>query len=316
MRTLLRFSVVGFAALALVAISGCDEYLGNINEGLNVHNLSGKILIPKTAAPTIDDIGVVYVGVWSGVDLQQGYLSPVTSPSTTPGVPGDSFPYGGTAVGDFFTRDARYVCQNVTDRDVKDAGSNWELDFEILQFPFYPGSAVWAFADQSSVTCNAGGGFYDPKAIYVAPSDVVEFDPPVYPNSFGGSLQRTIWDRSDWKISLASTDLSVFLPAPGSELADLNFVDATQHLYLVTTLDGPDKIGVRDFYRVGRPPAIEGFWEPQIQDPNTNIYYGTQYQDVLNHPTSYMVSGDLIPSTPTTIDNLSPVELTLDSVVP
>ncbi|HVO31028.1 MAG TPA: hypothetical protein VMV18_09840, partial [bacterium] len=211
MRNPTRFTLLSLGLVAVLGAASCDEYLGNVNEGLNIHDLGGKVLIPKTLVGTSSKIGVVYVGIYSAVDTQYGFLGPVTAPDPSGGV-GDAFPYGGTSVGDFYTRDAREVCQVVSDRNVKDAGANWELDFAVLQFPFYKGSIVWAFADQDNSTCNANGGFYDPIAIYIDPISV------------------TAGTNGHYTINIQPTDLTLFIPGLGSSIKS-NVIDAQQRLY-------------------------------------------------------------------------------------
>lgn len=294
---ILRHLIVAASALALLgAASGCNEYLGNINEGVNVNNMAGKVVIPKAVLGS-NALGVVYVGVFSGVDMSRGYLSPLTAPAQVGD--GNTFPYGGTSVGDYYTRDARYVCQVITDRNVKDAGTNLEVDFQILQFPFYPGSAVWAFADNDNSTCDNNSGYYDATAIFVTPTDV-------QPNATG------------WTVTFDTTDLALFSGINGS--GSKQFLDPAGRLYKVSTVNATAlTANVTDVFNYGVAPSVTGPYPSQLIKPEANMYYGTQSQVVLNFPTSpsygFVSTGDLVPTTPTIINDLSSVTLTLDSKV-
>lgn len=149
-------------AIAALAYSAC----GKLDEGVNAHNLTGTVVVPKSVVGT-NELGMIVVGVYSGLDLRVGYPSPVAAPAGS-AAGADTFPYGGTSIGTFANRDYRYVCQNVSARDVRDAGTNYELDFEILQFPFYEGAVVWAFLDQFPYgSCNPARGYSDYKQILI-----------------------------------------------------------------------------------------------------------------------------------------------------
>lgn len=104
-----------FAAPALLVLQGCDY-----DEGLVIENMTGTIVVPRAAAtrdvegadgviaPLTDTrfIGPVYLGFYAsvveGVEL---YPHPEVGPQYQQGKPGDTYPYGGTTVGDF-----RYAC--------------------------------------------------------------------------------------------------------------------------------------------------------------------------------------------------------------
>ncbi len=293
MRTLLRTAVLAVAAATVFAAASCDEYLGNTNEGLNIHNMRGKILIPKAVLGS-NALGVVYVGVFSGVDNRLGYLSPSAAPAQVGG--GDTFPYGGTSIGDFYTRDARVVCAQVSDRNVIDNGTELELDFSILQFPFYPGSAVWAFADTGNDTCNSGGGFYDAFAIPVQLTDVT-----------------AAANGTDFVVTVEATDLSAFT---GAGVGVVQLRDPFNRLYKAKSVNTTaHTVTVTDFYNYGTGPKAAGPYEAQLLKPNTRLNYGTEYQNVLNFPATYINPGDLVPSTPTTITDTKPVTITLDAKV-
>lgn len=101
-------------ALAGAALSGCY-----FDEGLDIENLVGTVVVPEEAATrtitvdgeeqTITDvrlIGPVILGLFPGVS--EGifqYPHPAVGPSFQQGIAGDTYPYGGTTVGDI-----RFAC--------------------------------------------------------------------------------------------------------------------------------------------------------------------------------------------------------------
>lgn len=117
--------------VALVGAAGCYD------EGLEIHDLVGQVVLPKEAATfeftraVLDDngdpvtdpgtgeprfeteevtdvrlIGPVYVGLFASVrDDLYSYPYPETGPVTGSEAIGDTYPYGGTTIGDF-----RYAC--------------------------------------------------------------------------------------------------------------------------------------------------------------------------------------------------------------
>src|SRR5687768_2757603 len=129
--------------LPLVITAAAYSACGKLDEGVNAHDLTGTVVVPKSVVGT-NELGMIVVGIYSGLDTRVGYPSPIAAPAQS-AAGADTFPYGGTSIGTFANRDYRYICQRVSAREVRDAGANYELDFQILQFPFYEGAVVWAF---------------------------------------------------------------------------------------------------------------------------------------------------------------------------
>ena len=102
------------APLATALLVGCYY-----DEGLEIDNLHGTVVLPETAAQrtiVVDGtdelvtdvrlIGPVILGLYPAVGNDQfGYSHPVTGPAFNSGTTGDTFPYGGTTVGD-----VRFAC--------------------------------------------------------------------------------------------------------------------------------------------------------------------------------------------------------------
>ncbi len=118
--------------LSLLAMTSACRY----DEGLIIENLKGTVKIPVAAGTAtlaradgetvelVDAklIGPVYLGLYSGVDpanVQQRYPYPKRGPQFEGGQPGDTYPYGGTTVGDFrFPCFETLVCRVVSGRYV------------------------------------------------------------------------------------------------------------------------------------------------------------------------------------------------------
>jgi len=101
------------ACLALPALfaGGCQ-----FDEGLDIQTMTGKVVLPRAAATrtfTLEDgteqeltdvklIGPVYLGLFSGVENGiERYPHPAVGPAYQSGLIGDTYPYGGTTIGDF-----------------------------------------------------------------------------------------------------------------------------------------------------------------------------------------------------------------------
>ncbi|MBW1881605.1 MAG: hypothetical protein JRJ84_24875, partial [Deltaproteobacteria bacterium] len=94
------------------AIAGCTY-----NEGLEIHNIQGRVVLPEEVGSRVTDsgneiiddarlIGPVYLGLYPSVrsGLRE-YPHPEVGPVFQQGTPGDTYPYGGTSIGDI-----RYAC--------------------------------------------------------------------------------------------------------------------------------------------------------------------------------------------------------------
>lgn len=294
------------AVLLTLPLVGCA-----FDEGINVHDMSGTVLVPKSAAATADDVGMIYVGLYSGVDNHLGYPSPIAAPAaSTAGA--DTFPYGGTSIGSFYTRDARTVCQKIESRAVRDDGANWALDFELLQFPFYEGTSLWAWMDTFVVStsgtvvnkyesCDPNNGYFSYYQIEVEPTGVDQ-------------------DGTEWRVNLVDSELP---EVPGGS-GNRRYQDAAGQLWQVTDIDlVNDAVNVFDIYSWGGKPVSSGPSQPIVISEAEVMYFGSQFQDVLNFPGKYIRGndgaspGDYVSQTPVILDNLSGnIEITIDFEVP
>ena len=100
-----------FLALSTGFGGGCQ-----FDEGLEIQTMTGKVIVPRAAATrtfTLEDgteqeltdvklIGPVYLGLFSGVEEGiERYPHPSVGPAYQAGLIGDTYPYGGTTIGDF-----------------------------------------------------------------------------------------------------------------------------------------------------------------------------------------------------------------------
>ena len=106
---------VGLLGLGLT--SGCQ-----FDEGLIIENMRAKVFVPEEAATreflredgsveVITDvalIGPVFLGLYASVappESIEAYPHPEVGPQYIENTPGDTYPYGGTTIGDI-----RYAC--------------------------------------------------------------------------------------------------------------------------------------------------------------------------------------------------------------
>jgi hypothetical protein len=103
----------------LMAILALSTLLGDgcvFDEGLDIQTMTGTVVVPRAAATRTfvgeDDveqeitdvklIGPVYLGLFSGVENGiERYPHPSVGPAYQAGRIGDTYPYGGTTVGDY-----------------------------------------------------------------------------------------------------------------------------------------------------------------------------------------------------------------------
>ena len=283
----------------LVLSTGCA-----FDEGVNAHDVSGTVYVPKSVAPTADDVGMIYIGLYSAVDMHLGYPSPAAAPSaSTSGA--DTFPYGGTSIGVFTTRDTRSICQTVTERSIREDGNQWALDFEILQFPFHDNSVAWAWMDlytglaNTYRSCDNENGYYGEYQLEVEATDV----------SASGT---------GFEVLLEDSDLPFEDDIPGYADDDdreefIRYQDADGQRWGVNRLDSAtDTLYLVDIYSNGGSPATSGPAPSLIISTADYLYYGSQRQDVLNFPGKYIDVGDFVSEDPFVLENTnSAIELTI-----
>lgn len=304
----LKIAALASTVVSLSAVTACGEF----NEGINAKDLRGNVLVPVALAGT--NVGMVYVGVWAGLDMRLGYPSPQAAPQSS-SAGADTFPYGGSSVGSFFTRDARYICEVVANRpDIEVVDGNYVVPFEVLQFPFYEGATAWAFVDQADGggkfgTCNAGGGYSDYYQILV---DLLEVTPDPNGTDFEVVINPTVLNGADGSknfVSNANQDKVELIDEAGRFWEVISVDDATDTLTLQAPIGG------------GGTPHVNGAQQARLyirDDEAPIVDYGTQFNDILNFPSKYIGPGDLVASEngAAVLSDLSPATITIDTVVP
>lgn len=338
------------------ATSAC---ISNVNEGLNINDMNVTVLVPKTLATSAQGIGVIYVGLYSGVatvidsafNIDLALPLPVQAPGSGTSS-GETFPYAGTSIGDYLTRDARYICAKTFDSTpVDDGNGHWMLQTQLLQFPFYPGARLWAFSDQATglpgageyhPTCNSSGlGRFDvyqvevqmasvaPSVLYTSAFDITMA--PGTPGGPGGDVNATTpavfqGVRTESMYTVQGADVGGFLPS--APIGDEVLIDALGKLWPVYRYKSvTNSTGGSLVVTVALPvgdhppaPALHGPNQPQrIYKADGNFWpYGSQNNDVLNLPQKYMFHGDLLTSTAQAITLSAPADstITLDMQVP
>lgn len=297
-------TTLSLLAPAMLAVS-----CGKLDEGINVADLHGTVLVPKAVVGT-SQLGMVYVGIYSGIDTRLGYPAPKAAPQSS-SAGADSFPYGGTSIGTFQTQDYRYVCARVSGRDVVDAGANWELSFSVLQFPFYEGATVWAFLDQNNSTCNNQDGYSFYQQILVGLTDR---NPGANPGEFVLGLDPQTVTASDLAAYEAgvSTDRTELLDEAGIFWDVIDVDTNALSVTVVAPLGG------------GGTPNVNGdeiarlyLGDDGDPDSRDTVDYGSQFNDVLNFPYKYIEPGDIVSgaSGVAILNDLSDVTVTVDTVV-
>lgn len=263
--------------LALVPLAAACTY----QEGLEIHDLQGKVVLPEAAGTRttqsgnlIEDdvrlIGPVYLGLYPSVQSgTREYPYPEIGPSFQTGVPGDTYPYGGTTVGDL-----RYAC------------------FEFL-------------------TCKVISGRY------VDFDDLVqwfneELETPIV-DAFGNEVtngeyfRQTCFDlleyTSDEEIRITATE-DVNGDGKIDEL-DLDFVqrndgkfEADFTIYQQEWFEGFSMWGWMDApsetnFRFSTCDPDDGFF---LNEYNEEYYGGRQFRELLNFPSNYIGPGDWVPA--------------------
>jgi len=319
MRKLLSISLT-VGALALTAC-------GKLDEGVNAHDLQGTVVVPKALLGT-NDVGMIYVGVYSGLDTRTGYPSPVAAPAQS-SAGADTFPYGGTSIGTFANRDYRFICQRVSGQLINDAGANWELPFDVLQFPFYEGAVVWAWVDQYPFgSCNSNDGYSDYKQILV---DMLDVQPASTAGQYVITLDQEPLVPTEPTLFSAHTDQAddcdsePFDPEDPEYCQSTEFLDEGGNFWEVVTINESAKtITVESPVGGGGQPALNGGTQARLflrwDEPTASgavVRYGSQYTDVLNFPTVYIDPEDFVSGQTGSpvLQNLDPVTVTIDTAV-
>ncbi len=281
--------------LVLALASGCYD------EGLNIHDLTGTVIVPKEAATreisravlnddgtpvldgtgaptfttqTVDDprlIGPVYLGL---------YPSVTTDAEVYPAPPklADKYalPYGGTTIGDFrFACLESLQCQIVSGRFVDWQGIvDWYRDTVGKPIKDAAGNEVT-------------NGEYLRSTCYTLLSVTSDAEVRVTATE----------DRND-DGNIDGLDLDFVKNADGDYEAPFTIwqQEFFKGFQLWSFMDSPDPAS----FKYSTCDASNGFLENEY---NQDFYAGTQFKDILNNPTFYIQRDDWVTSQPFTWDD-------------
>ncbi len=279
-----RVGLAGFVGV-IASVTGCAW-----DDGLVIQNLTGTVIIPREAATrelpaagggteTVTDprlIGPVILGVYPGVDSTSfAYPQPIVGPSFRPGQPGDTYPYGGTTVGDF-----RFPCMELLRCKVV---SN--------RYTSYDDLLVW-FRDRLGIVLTDRDG-----------------DPLSTGDYIRQQCMEILRVTADDEIRIIASDQNA---DGGIDDKDLDFVENEdgdfegrftlwqQEFYksddgvgmsLWGWMDAPSDLG----FRFSTCEPNQGY-QQQVYDQQ--FFGGRQHSDLLNQPSQYIGGGDWVAAEP------------------
>lgn len=284
-----------FVLLAAPSLGGCVY-----DEGLLIENLKGTIRLPEAAATrtlvredgtseTVTDarlIGPVYIGLFTevyGPNVVERYPHPEVGPQFQTNTPGDTYPYGGTTVGDLrFACFEFLTCKLTSGRFVDfDDVIDW---FEFIEQPL---------VDEAGTPIESGEYFrqvcYD--ILNVTSDEEV-------------MITQTVDKNEDGEISVL--DLDFVQDDDGSFVADFTiwqqelFWDKNQEeegdcipgetcrgFEVWAFMDSPST----GSFQFSTCDGTQGF---QNGEYNANFFGGRTYPDILNQPAQYISAGDWV----------------------
>lgn len=293
-----RTSLRTFPAWALLfgSLTGGCAY----EEGLLVQNLKGTVRVPKEATtrtiaradgseetipPDVKLIGPVYLGLYPSVfeaGVIERYPHPEVGPQYIENVPGNTYPYGGTTVGDF-----RFPCLDFLNCKLT---SGRFLDYqEIVDW--------FAYLEQPVVDAagaEVASGDYIRQTCYDLLN--VTSDDEVRLTAFADRDNSGAIDRQDLDFVDAGDFWEAEFTIWQQELFwDKDQADCTpgvsekeggcKGFSLWGWMDAPSDVS----YQFSTCEPGEGFL---VNEYNSEIFSGRPYLDVLNFPATYISDGD------------------------
>jgi hypothetical protein len=292
-------NILALMAVPAFMVGGCQ-----FDEGLDIQTMTGKVVVPRAAATrTFTDaegndqevtdvklIGPVYLGLFSGVENGiERYPHPLVGPAYQAGLIGDTYPYGGTTVGDFHFACVEFLsCKVVSGR---------YQNFDEL--------VSW-FNDTVGETITDGVGL---------PVDTGEF------------LRQRCYEilqvTTDDEVRLTNTrdkngdgavdaqDLDFVENADGDFEASFSMINQefVEGLNLWGWMDAPSGTS----YKFSTCDPTQGY---QYREYNETFTAGRAWRDLLNRPSDAITEGDWVSGTPhiySTIDD--EVVINLDYLV-
>ena len=284
------------AALALTGtLAGCS-----FDENLPIHNMRGTIVVPREAATRtladadgndfeitdVRNIGPIYIGLYPSVfpaDVVDSYPHPEIGPQFLEGVQGDTYPYGGTTVGDLrFGCFESLVCKLASGRFVDyDSIVDWfnntlndpivDPDDRLVESGVYFQQTCWDLMEVTSdeeVRITAFEDQNDDGKLTELDLDLVENADGDFEGEFLLQQQDFYWDQNqqDCEPGIDCTGFSVWAFMDGPAQLDSTF----------TTCESAGQLGF------------------EVEDYQHDFFGGRVESNVLNQPGSYISLGDWV----------------------
>jgi hypothetical protein len=279
-------------ALFLTAFAtGCT-----FDEGLIIENMTGTIVLDEEAATRaliLEDgaepedvvdprlIGPVYLGLYSSVEEGlEAYSHPSVGPQFQAGRPGDTYPYGGTTVGDI-----RYACFEALSCKIA-SGRFVDYDSMVDWFRDVVGTPITDSLGKEVTTgefirqtCFESLAVTSDEEVRITAEDrnrddVIDMNDLDFVQRSDGKFEAEFifWQQeyftsvTDEEVEGPGFSLWAFMDAP----SDLDFSFSTCS-------------------------TQEGFNETEY---NQDFFGGKQFEDVINVPSSYLANGDWVTGCP------------------
>lgn len=290
---LARVALTALTLAVAASAPGCAY-----DEGLLINNLHGRVFVPKEAVSreivhpdgSIDVVegdikllGPVYLGLYPsvfGADVIERYPHPEVGPQFQEGVLGNTYPYGGTSVGDL-----RFPCLEFL---VCKVSSGRFLDYQEIVDWFE---------------------FIDLPILDAAGAQVQS----------GDFLAQTCYDLLDVTTD-DEVRITAFEDTNGDDVLDLDFVDDGDYFVADFTIwqqeffwdqnqedctPGVDCKGFSLWGWMDAPSTLSYTYSTcnptggfENREYNADFEGGAAYSDLLNYPSSYITEGDWVSSTP------------------
>ena len=295
--------LASIALLVAVSTAGTSMSGCSWQEGLIINNMQGTVVVPRAAATRtfvdengdsfeltdVRNIGPIYVGVFPSVEpanVLNSYPHPEQGPVLPNGEEGDTFPYGGTTVGDI-----RFGCFDALTCKMT-SGRFTDYQSIVDWFGDTLGSPI---LDDDGVEITDGEFFRQQcfdllevtsdEEVLLIPTDdtngddkLDELDLDFVENADGDfEATFTLWQQDYfWDINHAAENDC----EPGLDC---------QGFSVWAFMDAPARSG--GSFSTCEDGTYAGF---EVEEYNHDFFGGRAYSNILNYPSSYIGQGDWI----------------------
>jgi hypothetical protein len=259
-------------------VSGCA-----FDEGLVIEDMTGRVVVPRAFATrtmpngeTVEAdarlIGPVYLGFYPEVRTDQfGYPHPEQGPSLGQGLSGDTYPYGGTSVGDIrFPCVQDLVCRLTSGR-----------------FTDYDDILTW-FSDyyQDPITTSIGEPITTGEFIRQTCFENLRV-------TSDAEVRITAWEDKNEDGELNKQDLEFVENADGDMEAEFKVwqQEYVPGFKLWAFMDTPSRVD-------GRLTSCDSTEGTNVGQYVDSFQGGRPFRFLLNRPDTYITEGDVVSSTP------------------